>query len=444
MSRPRADEAERRVDGPVVTRSRKAPEVSYRAFLTASDAPRVHWASPNGLELSGVGAAAHVTADGEDRIVSVKDTVTQVYGAIDHEGPRETRPRFIGGFAFTPGHRATPPWTGFRGASFVLPRIQLTSYGNETWVSVTATGPDADPTEVETTLSDVVQQLEDLPAMQGAGDPPGIRRLRRTPNRDDWIQQVEDALAKIESDILQKVVLAQRLEATLAGPVSPPNILERVRRSYEDCFRFLIEPSGVATFLGAPPERLLRLRGRTVKTEALAGSVRRGETPEADAELADRLRDDEKLRVEQALVVDTIESALAPLGEVRVGDRTVRTLTNIQHLQTPIEADLEADTHVLDIVDALHPTPAVGGVPPEAAMETILETEAFERGWYASPVGWVDAAGDGEFAVGIRSAVTGEGHVSLFAGNGIVSDADPDEEWAELQQKYQPILAELR
>lgn len=444
MSRPRGDEAEMRVDGPVVTRSRKAPEVSYRAFLTNSDGPRVHWASPDGLELSGVGAAARLTADGGHRISSVREDGARVFETVDHDGPPPTRPRFIGGFAFTSGHRAAPPWTGFRGASFVLPRVQLTSYGNETWVSVTNTGPDADPSQVETTLSDVIDQLEELPAMRSSGEPPGVHSLSRTPDKDGWIQQVEDALEKIESDILQKVVLAQRLDATLAGPYSAPDILERVRRSYEDCFRFLIAPTDAATFLGAPPERLLRLTGRTVETEALAGSVPRGETPEADAELADRLRDDEKLRIEQGLVAETIESALAPLGDVSVGERTVRRLSNIQHLQTPIEATLDADTHVLDIVDALHPTPAVGGVPPQTAMQTILETEPFDRGWYAAPVGWMDAAGDGEFAVGIRSAVTSEEQISLFAGNGIVAEADAEEEWTELQQKYEPILAELR
>lgn len=444
MSRPRGDEPLGSVDGPVVSRSRRAPEVSYRAFLMSRGAPRVHWASPEGLELSGVGAAAQIVSDGADRFARLKEETTHLFDEVVHEGPTATRPRLIGGFSFTDDHRAAPPWTGFRGASLVLPRIQLTSHGNDAWVTVHAVGPDATPREVEDTLDKVVTRLEDLPSMRSAGDPPGVKHTERSPGRVGWRSQVEAALEKIDAGTLRKVVLAQRLQVELEASIAVPDVLERVRRSYEDCFRFLIEPPGNATFFGAPPERLLRRKGRAVETEALAGSVRRGDTPEEDAELADRLREDEKLRIEQELVADTIEDALRPLGEVSVGQRGVRRLENIQHLHTPIQATLNADTHVLELVQALHPTPAVGGLPPDEALTTIRETEAFDRGWYAAPVGWVDASGDGEFAVAIRSGVAGDRRVSLFAGNGIVAEANPDEEWEELQQKYRPILDELQ
>ena len=144
------------------------------------------------------------------------------------------------------------------------------------------------------------------------------------------------------------------------------------------------------------------------------------------------------------MVVETIRDQLGPVsGEVRVADRRVRKLATIQHLWTPIEADLTDDGHVLSIVEALHPTPAVGGLPPEKALRTILDTESFDRGWYASPVGWFDADGDGTFAVGLRSAVTSGTSATLFAGNGIVADSDPDEEYEEVQLKYRPILDEL-
>jgi len=181
-----------------------------------------------------------------------------------------------------------------------------------------------------------------------------------------------------------------------------------------------------------------------VETEALAGSVGRGGTPEADAELAQSLVESSKIQHEQGLVVDAICEQLAPLGEVREGEQRVRKLDNIQHLQTPISATLDADAHVLDIVAALHPTPAVGGLPPDVAADTIREVETFERGWYAAPVGWFDAAGDGEFLVGIRSGVAGGQQATLFAGNGIVRDSNPQEEWDEIQLKYRPLLDEFR
>jgi menaquinone-specific isochorismate synthase len=244
---------------------------------------------------------------------------------------------------------------------------------------------------------------------------------------------------------LTKVVLAQALSVDLENPIDVPATLERLRRRYSNCYRFLVGHESGGTFFGAPPERLVSKRGERVETEALAGSVPRGETPAADATHAERMRADAKLEHEHGLVVDAIREQLAPLArDLAVGERTIRRLATIQHLRTPIEATLEGDRHVLDLVEALHPTPAVGGVPPDAALETIRDTETFERGWYAAPVGWFDADGDGEFAVAIRSAVAADGTATLFAGNGIVADSDPDEEWDEVQLKFRPILDELR
>lgn len=444
MSSPRGDGPVGRQTGRVVSRSRAVTAVSYGAFLADRTAPRVAWASPAGLELAGAGAAARVTASGSDRFETVRRAATARLADVDHDGPPATRPRFVGGVAFEPDHDPEPPWAGLPAASFVLPAVTLTSSGGETWLTVVESGPDPDPAAVEARLDRLAARLAELPAMQPAGGPPGVRHTERTPDREGWEHGVRTVLEAIAAGRLRKVALAQRLEATLAGELAVPDVLERVRRRYPDCFRFLVEPTSEAAFFGAPPERLVRRSGDHVETEALAGSVERGTTPEADAELARRLREDEKLRVEQALVAETIEAALDRLGTVAVGDREVRRLSNIQHLRTPVEATLDRDTHVLELVDALHPTPAVGGLPSATARETIREVEPFRRGWYAAPVGWFDAAGDGEFAVGIRSAVAGGGNVTLHAGNGIVADSDPAEEWAELAPKYRPILDELR
>jgi menaquinone-specific isochorismate synthase len=239
------------------------------------------------------------------------------------------------------------------------------------------------------------------------------------------------------------VVLATALDVEIAGDLSAPAVLQRLRRTYPECFRFLFQPTADDAAFGAPPERLVSLSGREVRTEALAGSVDRGATPEEDAALAESLTDSEKIRHEQALVAEALREWLSPLGEVTVGDRTVRKLTNIQHLETPIEATLAEDAHVLSVVEALHPTPAVGGLPRETALDFVRETEPFERGWYAAPVGWFDADGDGEFAVAIRSGVARGDDVRVFAGNGIVADSDPDDEWAEVQPKLRPVLDEL-
>jgi len=439
-----ANAAEELADGTTLaSRSRAVPDVSFSAFLAGHGAPRIRWTAPGGREIAGVGAAATVVADGADRFDAVRERADRLFADVDADGPPATRPRLFGGFAFHEDHEPRPPWSGFPGARFVLPRAQLTRTDDETWLTVNAVG-DGDP------AADAAGELErrreavaDLPAMRPAGDPPGVAATRQGIDREEWSRMVERAVERIDAGDLRKVTLATPLEVDLRDDLPLPAVIERLRRTYPDCYRFLVQPTEDAGFFGAPPERLVRLSGRAVETEALAGSAARGETPADDAALADRLRDSGKIDEEHLLVVEAIRDWLEPMGEVTVGERTVRKLTNIQHLQTPITARLDRDAHVLSVLDALHPTPAVGGLPRPSALSFIRETETFDRGWYAAPVGWFDAAGDGEFTVAIRSGVAGGRRATLFAGNGIVADSDPDEEWAEVQPKYRPVLDEL-
>jgi len=424
----------------LVAESREVPDVSFRAFLAGRGAPRVHWAAPDGLEVVGAGEAARLSGEGTERFATVRDAAETTFaGAETPDGA--ARPRFFGGAAFHDDHEPAPPWEGFPPATFVLPRVQLVRTDDATYLTVVRADGDGDALERD--VERVAGELAELPAMRPVGDPPGVVASRRTTTEAEWAAGIEAAIERIDAGDLRKVVLAVALAVTLEEQVTIPDTLERLRRSYPDCFRFLIQPTDEAGFFGVPPERLVRLDGHHARTEALAGTVARGETPEEDATLADSLLESEKLQHEQALVAEAIEEHLSPMGEVTVAEQGVRKLATVQHLHTPIEADLDGDRHVLDLVEALHPTPAVGGLPPETAERVIRETETFERGWYAAPVGWFDADGDGEFAVGIRSAVAGGRRATLFAGNGIVADSDPEAEWEEVGLKLEPILAAL-
>ena len=426
-----------------VTRTVAIPDVSFRSVLSRYDPPRVHWSALDGLELVGTGAAARIETADEDRFETVRSIAADLFSAVDHEGPPATRPRFVGGFSFDPDRDPSSTWAGFPAASFVLPQVQVTRTDEGTWLSVTACGDDVTVERVEERLDRVSRTVRDLPQMQPSNGQPGVRSTAIRPSKRDWTEIVDRTVDRIRANDLRKVVLATAMDVTLCEPIDIPAVLERLRRTYPSCYRFLVQPDGNGSFFGPPPERLVRKRGRTVLTEALAGSVPRGSTPEEDDDHARSLFEDRKLQHEQELVADAIADALGPFGDLTVGEQTVRKLTNIQHLHTPIDLDLQVDAHVLDLVEALHPTPAVGGLPQSTAMATIRDVEPFDRGWYAAPVGWFDADGDGEFAVGIRSGVARETDVTLFAGNGIVADSDPDDEWDEIQPKYRPILDEL-
>jgi isochorismate synthase len=222
--------------------------------------------------------------------------------------------------------------------------------------------------------------------------------------------------------------------------VSLETALRRLASDYRGCavFAFAV---GDACFMGATPERLVAVHDSTATTMALAGSFPRGASPDEDARLAERLRHDPKERLEHALVVDALREDLAPvcLRVVADAEPRIHALANVQHLVTPVRAQLRAGNGVLDVVRRLHPTPAVGGYPRERALELIREREGLDRGWYAAPLGWADARGDGEFVVGLRSALIRDGTATLFAGCGIVGASDPETEFAELGWKLRPM-----
>ncbi len=443
MDSPRGDEASiRAADSPVVTRGRSVPAPPTRAFLSTDERPRFVWQTDDEAVFAR-GAAATVTGTGPDRYAAVREAGGDLLDSCSvlDELPAAARPRLFGGFAF---HDDAPggPWDGFEDAAFVLPAVQLTRDGDDWWLTTTATGPDA-RTEADERLDVWTDRLETGTDPELA-DPPGVVERERTPSRDEWCDQVGAALGRVADGTLEKVVLSQATTLSLGEDLSVPDALERLGRSYPDCYRFAFSPADGGTFFGATPERLVSLTGRSVRTEALAGSTGRGETSAEDEWLAADLLDSGKDAFEHDLVVNAIRDQLAPFTtSVRAGERAVRSLATVQHLRTPMTAELAADEHVVSLVEALHPTPAVGGLPPDAALDAIRETETFERGWYAAPVGWFDADGDGTFAVAIRSALARDRTATLFAGAGIVGDSDPDREWDEVQLKYRPMLDAL-
>jgi isochorismate synthase len=221
-------------------------------------------------------------------------------------------------------------------------------------------------------------------------------------------------------------------------------VLARLEAAYPACHVFAIS-RGRRTFLGATPERLVRLERGVVCATALAGSVRRGATPAEDAALVATLQASAKNRHEHEVVVRGLTHDLAELcDDVRAAAEPVpMTMRNVHHLYTPVTARLRAGHDLLDLVARLHPTPAVGGLPRDAALEWLREHEGLDRGWYAAPVGWMGADGDGEFAVALRSALLDGESATLFAGCGVMSDSDPDDELAESELKLRPMLQAL-
>jgi isochorismate synthase len=296
-------------------------------------------------------------------------------------------------------------------------------------------------------------------ALEVADYPAGPEyRVRSDRAHAVFLAQVDRALEDIAAGGLEKVVLARSLQVDHDGEVDIPGVLGRLRELYPSCTLIAMR-RGEDTFLAATPETLVRVAGDRVETAALAGSAPRGRTPEEDAALASSLQSSAKEQAEHAHVVDALSRVLAPrCAELEIDDTPgLRQLFGIQHLETSVSGRLlesEAGQDVvLGLVAALHPTPAVGGVPPARASDWLRRFEGLDRGWYASPIGWLDAAGGGDFCVALRSALIRSGSSEsgreatsrawLFAGAGIVAGSVPAQELAETRIKLRALLAPL-
>jgi len=257
----------------------------------------------------------------------------------------------------------------------------------------------------------------------------------------DYRATVARALERIATGELRKIVLARAQELAADRALHPLRMLNALRQRFPECYSFSFTQGRGPSFIGASPERLVRVSKGALETEALAGSMRRGATASEDAALARALLHSEKDRREQREVLDDIVARLAPLGlhPEPAPQPQIRRLANVQHLHTPIRAVLPDGVRLLEILAAMHPTPAVGGSPRDAAMAHIRPLEGFPRGLYAGALGWLNARGGGEFFVGIRSALIDGAHAKIFAGAGIVAGSTPEKEFAETELKFKAM-----
>ena len=260
-------------------------------------------------------------------------------------------------------------------------------------------------------------------------------------DRSEWMNKVERAREAIRQNQFRKIVLARQLRVQTPEKVSCTKLIHHLRKEYPSCYSFMYQLNGDATFLGSTPEKLLSLQSQNIKTVALAGSISRGKTATRDTINEKKLLESPKNLEEHAYVLDAIKEKLKPLTHYleHPSRPVIKKYANVQHLCTPVTASLTRSLNAVDILERLHPTPAVGGYPEFDALQNIQQMEQIERGWYAGPVGWMNANKRAEFSVAIRSGLVRRKHVQFFAGCGIVEDSDPANEWEETQIKFIPM-----
>ena len=369
---------------------------------------------------------------GHDRVLAASRAWRRLAASLTPSGApvQATAPVAVGGFAYHPDREPGGPWAGFPALLLRVPELAVTRVRGRTFATAMST-------EAEALL-----ELESR-----AVRAPSAHKLDVSPVRNPlaWTAAVETASARLRAGEAQKVVLAREVVARGDGVVSAGMVARSLRAAYPSCFTYLITGADGTAFAGASPELLIRRSGASAFAQPMAGSVARGSTDAEDEHLARQLRESAKDALEHRVVARFVAEALRPFSrEVVAPEPEVVRFTNIQHLATSVRAELtEPPASALELAAALHPTPAVGGWPREAADELIDELEGMERGWYAGAVGWVDGRGDGEFAVALRCGLLWEDGARLYAGVGVMADSDPVRELDETELKLKALLSAL-
>jgi len=404
-----------------------------------------YWTHPaDDFSIAAFGSAATFSPVGGPRFSTVDEAWRALldHAIIDDGSANRSGvgPILIGGFSFDPDGPHSDRWQVFPSAHMILPQLHVTATRGECWLTtsvlVDSEGANVDVDELAAIRSQVLSGAP-APVVSRNGQS-GVSTIDDMPE-DDWCDIVSTAVKAIHADDFQKVVLARSAHGDTSIEIDPFAVLRQLRSTHKEAFVFGYWREG-QIFAGASPERLARLHNGRISASSLAGTVRRGTTPELDVALARELQSSAKDLAEHAAVREMLIEILSEVGENVTSDDEpdLLSLSNVHHLHTEVEADLREEYSLLDVVDRLHPTPAVGGTPRDAALDFIRDNERLDRGWYAAPIGWIDRKG-GEFAVALRSGVIAGSEFAIFAGCGIVADSDPELEFAESVLKLQPM-----
>jgi hydroxymethylglutaryl-CoA reductase len=449
------------------TARRLPPEVEPEWLLALPEARgsgRTWFAGRDGGAVAGIGEASVLREAGAEAARRCLAGLVPLGAPPD--GAESPAPVLLGGFAFAAGHRARSrlPWDPFGPARFVLPESSVHARGDARWLLLLAPrGLSAGA--AETWLESRAGEMERALLAAGAQAPGHAMPLCVEPGPEPDVEPlVRAALAAIARDGLGKLTVAAarrfRVQplgaaagvdggrATEAGDL-PLRLLLSLRRRQPGCFGFLVEPAGGGpAFVGASPERLLAVHGPMVSADALAGTAPRGADAQQDARFAAALLASPKERREHAAVLDWVVGRLRPaLRSLEAPPAPdLRALRHVWHLHSPVRGqrgEAAGAAGLLELAARLHPTPAVAGVPGDAALDWIGRHEGLDRGWYAGALGVVRGRGEGELCVALRCALVDGADVWAFAGAGIVEGSLPAREAAEIARKMLAVAEAL-
>ena len=347
----------------------------------------------------------------------------------------------FGGMRFDSARPPSEEWEDFPEELFFIPQWEITPVAEGLRLALHGKHGEGLPPNMADFLTTLFPETHKQPHQISTEPAVAVTRSDR-PGFQDWSNAVDSALQEISNGHFEKVVLARESRLQFLSPVAPFQFFEKLTSSASRCFHFCIQPTASSgAFLGVSPELLVRRQGRTIESEAIAGTRPRSLDMAEDLRLERQLLEVPKERHEHQVVVDALERTFAHFcthHEVSAQPQVLK-LARLQHLQTGITGELRPSVSDATILAHLHPTPATCGRPSDAALRFLRNTETFDRGWYAGPIGMVSKT-TAEFAVAIRSIHIRNLDMDVFAGAGIVDASNAENEWAELECKISAPL----
>ncbi|MFN2372249.1 MAG: isochorismate synthase MenF [Cyclonatronaceae bacterium] len=427
-------------------------------LLGKKDEFQYYWEHPDqGLAVAAGNKLHHIKASGTDRFRRISKKITSwqtrtvEFAEFDHS---LNGVFYMGGFSFF-DQKARTRWQVFDAASFVIPEWIFIRDGKLCLLTLVTEIKAND--DAEGVCNRQLDKLEKLRIciqtgtkgdvfVDGQQDPLEYRIVEQPNEYRRWKEGINNARQLIRNREFEKIVLARALNIEATRDIAPTRLVNQLRKEYPSCFSFLVQINDSSAFIGSSPERLFTYRPSLILTEALAGSISRGKTATEDAILEKKLLNSVKDLEEHNYVVSAIREKLFDYSkELDMPEKPgIKKFPNVQHLYTPVSAWFNNRIDPFELVELMHPTPAVGGYPSLNSIRYIQQFERFERGWYAGPVGWYNNRNRGEFLVGIRSGLIHKDKATFYAGCGIVADSNPDLEWDETKLKFIPMLSALK
>lgn len=397
-----------------------------------------------GIMFFGINSVLTFAEKGEKRFASLDKTVNNLRGQLisNRRDINFFIPLFLGGMKFTIEHYDND-WKDFDDSGWFIPELLYLKNQEKYYFVYNIFVPSkANPESIVAKFESVLKQFF------SSGDKDENKELRllkisgnEPKDKKKWKNQVTGLLEKIEDGELQKIVLSRKVELIFTTDISIPPVLKSLVENYPQCTLFIYH-KGKSSFIGASPETMVRFQDREMHLEILAGSAGRGSSEIEDLKMEKELLNSSKDLNEHSLAVNYVKSALEKSAEtIEISSPSIQKLRNIQHLRTSINVNLNDNNSIINLIGKIHPSPAVCGIPSDAALNVIKKTETHQRGLYAGLIGWFNLQDEGEMVLAIRSALAVGNKLIAYAGCGLVKGSNPDAEFKETELKLKPFLS---